>query len=434
MQTMLWRNRRALARQGVLVPGDGQTDHFRAGFDVLERTRPPSHPSPPWEGAFDELVADISRSAAHTAVISSEDLSLATRAQAENTFARLDGFDIDVVYGVRPFAGQLTSQWQESVKNSNQLDLPEWIADIRRRDPDSGFWRFNDVGSVLQRWKPPSGRVHVLTVPGPDAPDDELWRRFLQVVGTSPHRSTHVRRSNESLGYVEASLLARVQSHLPRRAPRNRTRNVVKGVLVPRVLAGRPNQLPIRVPSRERGWVDEETALRRDTLRRDDVALIGDLGELDVRPTSFGPVSLDGRGTDVVAMTRDALAVLLARGERQASTLRRLEDASGAGIRAAASASRDEFADRGVPITRQRRHRVAADDRLDAAGVSASDPLAALDSGGELIAELVLDQARRSQRIDELGGSGLRALLRRGATFVGRSRWSGGCLRPRQSS
>ena len=37
-----------------------------------------------------------------------------------------------------------------------------------------------------------------------------------------------------------------------------------------------------------------------------------ELGDLDARPTSFGALSLDGRGPDVVAVTRDALAALLA--------------------------------------------------------------------------------------------------------------------------
>ena len=421
LQSMLRRNRRNLARVGVHVPGNRTMDHFQAGRDVLEQKRPAAHPAPPWDGAFDELVAEIRRSGAHTGVISSEDLALATPAQVERTLARLDGFAVEVVYGTRPFAGQLTSQWQESVKNSNRRDLPEWLAEIRRRDPSAGFWRFNDVAAIVERWRPPGGRLHVITVPGPGAPDDELWRRFLQVVGTPLRRTARVRRSNESLGYVEASLLVQVQSHLPRKAPRNRVGRVVKGFLVPRVLAGRPNQVPITLPPSERAWVDEETARRRETLCRDDVELIGDLDDLDVRATSFGALSLEERGPDIVAVTRACLAALLAREDRQQTTLRWIEAASRAGSTATGVVDAfREFAEYRAPVVRRRHYRTAADEVLGTATVSATDPVAALDAGGELIAALLLGQARRSVRIDELVGPRHGALLRRAATALGR--------------
>ena len=421
LQLMLWRNRRALARQGVHVPGKRMMDHFQAGRDVLERKRPPTHPLPPWDGAFDELLAEIRRSGAHTGVISCEDFSLATPDQVERTFARLDGFAVDVVYGTRSFARQLTSQWQESVKNFNRRDLPEWLADIRRRDASEGFWMFNDVPAIVERWKPPSGRFHVVTVPGRNASDDEIWRRFLQAVGTQPRRTARVRRLNESLGYVEASLLVRVQSHLPRQAPVVRIRNVVKGFLVLQALAGRPDQVPITLPPSDRAWVDEETARRRETLRRDDVELLGDLGDLDVLPTSFGELSLEERGSDVFALTRASLAALLAFEDRQRSTLRWLEAASHMGGTATdlVDAIR-EVVDYRTPVVRRRHYRAAADEKLAAAAVTAADPVAVLDAGGEMLAALLLGQARRSVRIDELVGPGQPALFRRIATLIGR--------------
>ena len=421
LQSMLWRSRRRLARRGVHVPGKRQGDHFQAGRDVLERRRPPHHPAPAWDGAFDALVADISRSGAPTAVISDERISAATPAQVERTFDRLDGFVVDVVYGVRSFAGLLSSEWQQSVKHGNRRELPEWLAGLRHRDPDQWFWRVHDVPAIVDRWQPPRGRLHVITLPGPDSPDDELWRRFLHVVGTQPPRTARVRRSNESLGYVEASLLARTRSSLPAGATGDRVTDVMSDFLARRVLARQPHQVPITLPPTEREWVGEETARRRHALARDDVALTGDLRELDVHPASFGTMSLDGRGPDVVAATRASLVALLARDEAQKTALRRLRASSGRSrvITVTADVVRIPT-DHVMSVARKGRNAAAADERLRAAGISATDPDAALDAGGALIAELVLRQARRSRRVDDLGGPGRRGLLPWVTALVGR--------------
>ncbi|MGI9622430.1 MAG: hypothetical protein ACR2PK_06295 [Acidimicrobiales bacterium] len=421
LQSMLWRNRRALARQGVHLPGIRQFDHYQAGRAVLEWQRAPSNPYPPWEGAFDELVAEIRRSGAHTGIISSEDLVRAAPAQVERTFARLDGCTVDVVYGTRSFAGQLTSQWQESVKNASRRDLPEWLARCRQRDPSDAFWRVNDLPAVVQHWQPPQGRFHVVMVPGPDAPVDELWRRFVQVVGTTPTRTTYVRRRNESLGYVEASLLVRVQSALPRKSSRNHIRDILKGVLVTRALQRAPNDVPIRLPTSEQAWVKEVTSQRRETISRQNVTLIGDPVELNIDSASFGALSLEGAGPKVVSVIRSSLVALLAFEDRQRTTLRWLEASSrwGKTVVGAVDSLRI-LTDYKSPVVRRRRYDSMADERLAAAGVSVDDPVSALDAGGELIAALLVGQARRSIRIGKIVGPGRGAFLRRIATALGR--------------
>ena len=78
-------------------------------------------------------------------------------------------------------------------------------------------WGTLDLGDVLARWGAslPPERVHVLTLPKPGTPRDELWVRFARLVGidhTACDTSGTVQ--NESLGVVEVELLRRVNADL----------------------------------------------------------------------------------------------------------------------------------------------------------------------------------------------------------------------------
>ena len=70
---------------------------------------------------------------------------------------------------------------------------------------------------MLGRWggTVPASRVHVITVPPPDAPRSLLWTRWCQVLGIDDSTFDHdVHYANESLGAAQAALLHRVKPHL----------------------------------------------------------------------------------------------------------------------------------------------------------------------------------------------------------------------------
>jgi hypothetical protein len=70
---------------------------------------------------------------------------------------------------------------------------------------------------VLGRWGAtvPASRIHVITVPPPDAPRSLLWTRWCQVLGIDDSSFEHdVHYANESLGAAQAALLHRVKPHL----------------------------------------------------------------------------------------------------------------------------------------------------------------------------------------------------------------------------
>ena len=78
-------------------------------------------------------------------------------------------------------------------------------------------WRTLDIRRVLERWSPvfPPDRVHVLPLPGTDAPRREIWDRFARLLGVDPD-SVDLTQSfpNASMGVVEAETLRRINKYL----------------------------------------------------------------------------------------------------------------------------------------------------------------------------------------------------------------------------
>jgi hypothetical protein len=124
--------------------------------------------------------------------------------------------------------------------------------------------------------------VHVVIVPGPDAPRDELWNRFCTAAGLDPTPfEVADARSNASLGYGSCNFLRRMNSHLTdvdRLAYRSVMRTLAPDVLGPlRDAESRP-ELDVR-------GAEFARSLNRqlvDVLSSDRFVVHGDLGELPV--------------------------------------------------------------------------------------------------------------------------------------------------------
>ncbi len=130
---------------------------------------------------------------------------------------RLGGADVHVVVTARDTVSLVTARWQEFVKNGSTVAIDDYPVREETAPEQEWDWGTLDLGDVLARWGAslPPERVHVLTLPKPGTPRDELWVRFARLVGidhTACDTSGTVQ--NESLGVVEVELLRRVNADL----------------------------------------------------------------------------------------------------------------------------------------------------------------------------------------------------------------------------
>jgi hypothetical protein len=212
VQSVLWANRTALAEQGVLYPG-GPREHLWASLTVRERPGLAQR-NPEAEGAWDRVVEAVSGWDGD-ALVSHEFLGSASAAQAQRALEAVAPAEAHVVVTARDLLTVLSSYWQEYVKHGFESTLDEFP--ISREPGDEWGWEALDLPGVLRRWGStlPPERVHVLVLPGPDAPRETLVLRFAELLGADATEFSFERaRENTSLGLVRAELLRRISGYL----------------------------------------------------------------------------------------------------------------------------------------------------------------------------------------------------------------------------
>ena len=176
LQQVMWRNRAALAGQGVVLPGHHPQDHFRASQVLREIQKLPSDPAGSWTGEWDILATEARQAhqAQQVAVISHELFSAADDAQAKLALQSLQPAEVHLVITVRDIASLLPAEWQETVKHRNARGWDDWLADVIDRESVLGrpprewwFWRVHDTLAILDLWSRhlPAENVHVITAP-----------------------------------------------------------------------------------------------------------------------------------------------------------------------------------------------------------------------------------------------------------------------------
>ncbi len=215
LQTLMWAHQAELADQGVLLPGRERREHLWASRTVREDpafAKAGEHQ----RGAWDRLRTDIAAWSG-TALVSHEFFAAASAEQAAAMVDQLGDTEVHVVVTAREPLGLFTASWQESLKNRSTTPMADYS---RAESPDSTAiwnWRTLDVRLVLERWSPavPADRVHVLPLPGRDAPKRAIWDRFATLVGIDPD-SVDLSQSfsNASMGVAEAETLRRMNAHL----------------------------------------------------------------------------------------------------------------------------------------------------------------------------------------------------------------------------
>jgi hypothetical protein len=179
-----------------------------------------------------------------------------------------------------------------------RMPYRKFLGSVRREDGDQKFWRYQDVLGILDRWSDglPPGRVHVVVVPAPGAPRDELWLRLASVLGVDvAGLDTDAQRPNDSLGVVEADLLRRVNDAVPRERRSAAYSRHVKGSFVPGALVGSAPRDSFAVPDHHAQWVEESAATVVAALRAGPYDVVGDLDDL------LPSLAADGRTPDQLA-------------------------------------------------------------------------------------------------------------------------------------
>jgi hypothetical protein len=215
LQTILWNNREVLEGQKLRLPGAERRAHLWASRIIRE--------DPMVENASDlrrntwkRLRADIAEWPGD-ALISHEFFAAASAEQAARMVADLAPAEVHLVVTGREPLGLFTASWQESIKNRDTTPMADYARTESTESTAIWNWRTLDIHRVLERWSPafPPEHVHVLPLPGRDAPKREIWDRFARLLGVDPD-SVDLSQSfpNASMGVVEAETLRRINHHL----------------------------------------------------------------------------------------------------------------------------------------------------------------------------------------------------------------------------
>lgn len=215
LQSVLRRNARLLAEDGVLFPLDDSRWglQVRATREILGILGRPTH------GAWDAMLDEIRAWTGRAVVVSMEFFSLASAKRAQHVVGALAPSEVVVVITARDLVRVLPSAWQSMVKNGRVWPFSEFVTSTMSSgdvtpDAHRRFWRHHDLVAIAGNWITAVGadNVHIVALPPPGAPPVELWRRFCAVIGVSPERYdvSQNRKSNFSLSYSDAELMRQV--------------------------------------------------------------------------------------------------------------------------------------------------------------------------------------------------------------------------------
>ena len=174
----------------------------------------------------------------------------------------------------------------------------------------------HDTLALLALWAqhvPPS-RVHVITMPSPNAGTGVLWERFAGLLGIDPSSADLTRaRPNASLGMPEIEFLRRLNEKLPDEVPDWFYMWTVKEGVAHRALADRPRSGRLVLPADREAWAKEQAEALIAGLAGSGYQVIGDLDELRPRPVSAASCGWAGQQPpdQVLDAAVDAAAALV---------------------------------------------------------------------------------------------------------------------------
>ncbi|HEX5018328.1 MAG TPA: hypothetical protein VFX15_12175 [Actinomycetes bacterium] len=330
LQGILWRNRSELRRAGLHIVGQGPGDHYRAGHDIRGVEYNPNDPRPDWAGCWDLLAALAVKSEAPTTIISDEHLASLSPEQVKHAVESLAPREVHVVYATRNLARLLPSEYQEYVKHRSQLTYPDWVGRVfasRDKGPGHWFWLVHDPTEVVRRWTTGVApeRFHLMTLPPPGSPHDELWWRFAGVVGVDPEAAPdRVVQGNDSLGMAEAEVLRRVNIALPESFPRWHHSGIARDILATQILGPRSKSGRPRLPENLTDEVRAQTERNIAGLSAAGCDIVGDLTTLEITD-DLAAGEPEPTSEEIIDAAVDGIAGLLVRMGRMRDDRRRSE-------------------------------------------------------------------------------------------------------------
>lgn len=321
LQFMMYANREAFARQGVAVVGRHGL-HYEAASELAQSPVPRTGKVP--AGKWVRMAERVLSADAEVAVISHERYSLCRADGVEKLLDSLPGVEVHVVLTVRDFVAAEPSGWQEYVKNSHNRSWPEH-AELMAAEPSR--WRArNRLRRVLTVWPAqiPHERIHVITVPGRDAPRELIFERFCSVLGVDPHAMDTMEppRKNSSLDPAATEMVRRLNLTEPRMSLDTQVREV-KDWLAEGVLSKRKGATSPRVEGPLLDLLEAETDWAQEQLASGGFDLVGDVAELRAqRPVDPPPYQIDE--ALVLDSALEALARMATRSNERAKEVRRL--------------------------------------------------------------------------------------------------------------
>ncbi|RYC07209.1 hypothetical protein [Nocardioides zhouii] len=299
LQDLWWRHHDELRERGLLLPGRARRDHFTAAALVKGMSSVVDDLDEHDRGAWDRLVEEA-RAWPGDVLVSNEHFADTPADRASAALADLGSAadEVHVVVTARDLGRVLPSAWQQRVKMGARMPYRKFLGSVRREDGDHKFWRYQDIIAILDTWTAGISpeRVHLVVVPAPGAPRDELWLRAASVLGLDvAGLDTQAERPNDSLGVVEAELLRRVNDVVPRERRTPAYSRHVKGSFVPGQLVGSAPRDSFAVPDNHVKWIEDSSATVIAALRARPYDVVGDLD--DLRPS----LADDGRTPDQVS-------------------------------------------------------------------------------------------------------------------------------------
>ncbi|AGL17189.1 hypothetical protein [Actinoplanes sp. N902-109] len=282
VQDVLWNNRAALQRHGLLLPGPRRA-HDDAMTDLREV--PWRDPDATW--TWDMLAGEAARWAGDV-VITNEALGGATTEQAERAVRSLQPAEVHIVVAGRDLGRTFPSMWQQSIRERRVWRFETFLRDVEAGRFET-FWELHTANRMLRRWGdlvPPAQR-HLVVVPPAGSPYEVLWQRFAGILGIpagvcEPAAPT----PNASLGAAEVEVLRRVNQALGSRFPhRTPYQRVVQRHLVDAVLKKRPTEGKFGLGADRSGWVADLAERQIRELSSYPCRIAGELAEL--RPTGM---------------------------------------------------------------------------------------------------------------------------------------------------
>ena len=342
MQAALADARGDLLAEGVLYPGHRPAQHRAAlsamnhGWGWQDRGGEKVGPQ-----AFRDLAREVASHRGRVC-ISSEFFCEADEATARTIVEALGDTRVHVVVTLRNLGRLLPSSWQQYLKYGMTTGYEKWLGDIFAAPEDSqhmtpSFWKRHDHGAVVQRWAAAVGadRLTVLVLENVDRAFPFV--EFADMLGIDGDIlvSRMTLTSNRSMTAAEAEFLLRLNRRIVNDLSWDQYRSLVREALARTLVEGRTPQ------EHEKGLSTPDWALdaavRRGTdsvrmIRDSQVQVRGDLEALCSRVPTMSVVP-EPAEMPIDAAVQALVGVLLARGDDEASLVRRVRRSAGRRLR-----------------------------------------------------------------------------------------------------